>query len=148
MGQSISTTQTLRVGENARGFKDNRKMQTHRKEVSRRGAPNAPPNAGKSRKQLEKANGKWWPTMDKTEKKFLMRCPDLGMNDWELVEGHETMFGAIKTKLARIDKGLAYPISVGNKLAVMEVRYLNSKQSMRFECSGYFAPHYNVKRVN
>lgn len=147
MGQSLSPSQTLRNGENAGGFKNNRKVQTHRKEISRRGAANAPPHARKPGKRLEENNGKWWPIMDQTERKYMMRCPDLGLHDWNLVEGHNNVFAALKTKLARIDTDLKNPVSIGNKTVTFEVRYPDSNHIMRYECTGYFVSYYNCRRL-
>ncbi len=88
------------------------------------------------------------PQDGETPKVYYMRCPELGVHDWERTAGPNSMFAAIKMKLFRCDHDEAFPVSLGGKDVAFEVRHEGSTKVMRFVVKGSFAPRYSVERVN
>lgn len=124
-------------------------MQTDRKKVQGRGQnKKITSNSGEQEKRLEMSLNAWRPKVGETAKQYYMKCPELGVHQWELTTGPDNLYAAIKMKLARIDHDEAFPVSIGGKAVEMHVRFANSNRIMRFNCTGLFHPKYAIERKN
>lgn len=145
MGQPIPAPHQMRNRKNKGGFIPNSKGKASSAQTSRGSAAIKTPNARRPRNGLEMSPHEWRPEMGEA-KSYYMRCPDLGVHDWELTTGPAMIYAAIRVKLARIDHDEAFPVALGNKKVEMQVRYENSSRVMRFLCSGHFVPKYECER--
>lgn len=124
-------------------------MQTDRKKIQGRDEnKKIAPNSGEQTKRLEMPLNAWRPKVGEKAKQYYMKCPELGVHEWELTTGPDNLYAAIKMKLARIDEDEAFPVSVGKKDVEMLVRFANSNHVMRFNCTGMFHPKYAIERKN
>jgi hypothetical protein len=77
--------------------------------------------------------------------RYFMRCPDLDVSNWEPFTGPSAMHTAVRIKAERMDRDAAFPVALGGKTAVVEVRREDSAEIFRFEVTGNAAPYYQVQ---
>jgi hypothetical protein len=147
MGQQISTTHTLRTGEDTQRFKGNRKSKAYAAKTSRgSSAITKSPARGKGQR-VESEAYQFRPESGEASKAYFMRCPDLGIHHWEQVTGPVSVYAAVKMKLARVDHDLAWPVALAKTHVTVEVRYPNNSRIMTFRCKGSFFPKYECERL-
>lgn len=83
-----------------------------------------------------------------SQQRYLMRCPALDAAQWEPFTGPASLALAVRIKTERMDADAAFPVALGGKTAVVEVRRDGSPEIFRFEVTGLALPRYEVQPLD
>jgi hypothetical protein len=83
-----------------------------------------------------------------SSQRYFMRCPVLDVHTWEPFSGPGSLHTAVRIKTERMDADAAFPVAIGGKSVVVEVRRDGSPEIFRFKVTGNAVPHYQVQCQN